>query len=372
MKINSNTQAMIAQGVLKKNEGRFSNSTEKLSSGYMINSAKDNPAGMAITNKMNATIKSLKKANNNSSNAINAVQTAEGALSDIEAMLQRMNQLAVKGANGTMSDSDRKAIQDEVDQLANEIKRIATTTEYNTQPLLDGTQDLKGYSSNPDVRVRSYNEEFKYNDYQIEIAADGTLTSLKEKKADGSYEEVKDKYNVDPIVNEDGSTTTKITSKIGSAELIIDTKAGGSADLDIHGIGGMTIQTGTKENQDLNIVIPTVSWNTMGIANFDGTLALDYTTKEGSTKAIDQIAGAIDFISHIRSELGAYQNRLEATVSNLDNAEENLTSSYSTIKDIDMAEEMVEYTTLQVLVQAGTSMLAQANEQPQQALQLLQ
>ncbi len=368
MKINSNTQAMIAQGVLKKNEGRYSNATEKLSSGYMINSAKDNPAGMAITNKMNATIKSLTKANNNSSNAVNVIQTAEGALQDIENMLQRMNQLAVKGANGTMSDSDRQAIQDEINQLAKEMKRIASETEYNTQPLLDGSQDLKGYSSNPDVKVRSYNEEFPFDDYEITIGADGSLTSL----VDSEGNDVTSKYNVEPVKNEDGSTTTRLTSKLGSAELIIDTKAGGSATLDIHGIGGMTIQTGTKEGQEINIVIPTVSWKTMGIGNFDGSLAIDCTTQGGSLKAIDQVAGAIDFISHVRSTLGAYQNRLESTVANLDNAEENLTASYSTIKDIDMAEEMVEYTTLQVLVQAGTSMLAQANEQPQQALQLLQ
>lgn len=368
MKINSNMQALIAQGVLKRNEGRFSSATEKLSSGYKINSAKDNPAGMAITNKMNATIKSLSKANNNSSNAINAVQTAEGALSDIEAMLQRMNELAVKGANGTLTEEDRKAIQDEVEQLSKEIKRVANETEYNTQPLLDGSQDLKGYSSNPDVKIRSYNEEFVYDDYRIEIGADGSLLSLINSKEI----DVSSKYNIDATVNEDGSTTTRLKAKIGSGELIIDTKGGGTSNLDIHGIGGMTIQTGTKENQDINIVIPTVSWKTMGIGNFDGTLAIDCTTEEGSGKAIDQVANAISYISHVRSTLGAYQNRLESTVSNLDNTEENLTASYSTIKDIDMAEEMVEYTTLQVLVQAGTSMLAQANEQPQQALQLLQ
>ena len=132
------------------------------------------------------------------------------------------------------------------------------------------------------------------------------------------------------------------------------------------GTGGMHIQVGTKEGQEIQIVIPDISLENMGINS------LDMSTEETAREAMEQLKGALAFISSVRSQLGAYENRLETTISNLNVSSENLTESYSTIKDVDMADEMVEYTKLQVLVQAGTSMLTQANEQPQQALQLLQ
>ena len=134
----------------------------------------------------------------------------------------------------------------------------------------------------------------------------------------------------------------------------------------------MKIQVGAEEGQEIQVIIPEVSLRTLNFVDLDGNRTLDLRTEEGATKAISQIASAIDYVSAARSKLGAYQNRIENTVTNLDVTTENLTESYSTIKDIDMAEGMVEYTTLQVLIQAGTSMVAQANEQPQQALQLLQ
>ncbi len=135
---------------------------------------------------------------------------------------------------------------------------------------------------------------------------------------------------------------------------------------EIHGIGGMKIQVGSSEGQEIQLVIPKISLKNMGIEK------LDCSTIEGAKEGMDMISKALGFVSSVRSTLGAYQNRLEATVSSLDISIENLNNSYSTIKDVDMGDEMVEYTKLQVLVQAGTSMLTQANEQPQQALQLLQ
>ena len=147
MKINSNIQALIAGNVLRSNESRQSDSTERLSSGYKINSAKDNPAGMAISNRMRVQIKSLNKAHQNASNAVNVIETAEGALSEIQDMIQRINELSVKAANGTNTTEDRQAIQEEINQLTKEITRIADDTEYNTQNLLGGEQQLKGYSN---------------------------------------------------------------------------------------------------------------------------------------------------------------------------------------------------------------------------------
>ena len=374
MKVNSNVQAMFAQSILSANEEKMAKSTQKMSSGYKLNRAMDNPAGMAITNRMRAQLSSLERATKNSKNAINAIQTAEGALSEIESMLQRMNELSIQGSNGTMSSSDRLAIQEEVDQLVSEINRISKNTTYNSQNLLDGTQDLKAFSRpSKNISVRNYNELMDVGKYEISVGADGLVTSLTK---DGATIDIAAQEVVE-FVDKDGKTTgysTKIHTANG-AELTFETKGDSGAtnvELDITGYGGMKIQVGAEEGQEIQVVIPEVSLRTLNFVDLDGNRTLDLRTEEGATKAISQIASAIDYVSAARSKLGAYQNRIENTVTNLDVTTENLTESYSTIKDIDMAEGMVEYTTLQVLIQAGTSMVAQANEQPQQALQLLQ
>lgn len=374
MKVNSNIQAMFAQSILSANEEKMAKSTQKMSSGYKLNRAMDNPAGMAITNRMRAQLSSLERATKNSKNAINAIQTAEGALSEIESMLQRMNELSIQGSNGTMSSSDRFAIQEEVDQLVSEINRISKNTTYNSQNLLDGTQDLKAFSRpSKNISVRNYNELMDVGKYKISVGAGGLVTSLTK---DGATIDIAAQEVVE-FVDKDGKTTgysTKIHTANG-AELTFETKGDSGAtnvELDITGYGGMKIQVGAEEGQEIQVVIPEVSLRMLNFVDLDGNRTLDLRTEEGATKAISQIASAIDYVSAARSKLGAYQNRIENTVTNLDVTTENLTESYSTIKDIDMAEGMVEYTTLQVLIQAGTSMVAQANEQPQQALQLLQ
>lgn len=374
MKVNSNVQAMFAQSILSANEEKMAKSTQKMSSGYKLNRAMDNPAGMAITNRMRAQLSSLERATKNSKNAINAIQTAEGALSEIESMLQRMNELSIQGSNGTMSSSDRLAIQEEVDQLVSEINRISKNTTYNSQNLLDGTQDLKAFSgSSKEISVRNYNELMDVGKYEISVGAGGLVKSLTK---DGATIDIAAQEVVE-FVDKDGNTTgysTKIHTANG-AELTFETKGDSGAtnvELDITGYGGMKIQVGAEEGQEIQVVIPEVSLRMLNFVDLDGNRTLDLRTEEGATKAISQIASAIDYVSAARSKLGAYQNRIENTVTNLDVTTENLTESYSTIKDIDMAEGMVEYTTLQVLIQAGTSMVAQANEQPQQALQLLQ
>ena len=380
MKVNSNIQAMIAQGILHKNEKRYQDSTAKLSSGYKINTAIDNPSGMAITNKMNAQLKSLNKAHQNTKNAVSVCQTADGAMSEIEAMLQRMNELAVKASNGTNTTADRQAIQNEVEQLAKEITRIGRSTEYNTQPILDGTMDLKGYTDNLSAKVRSYNSSFPPNDYKITVNGDKTSPDFKKAtitKADGtSISGIKAESEV--VYYDDGTVrniTTKFTTPDGG-ELIIDSKDGAFEptviNASIQGIGGMKTHVGSAEEQEIQVVIPAISLRNLGIGDVDDGLIIDCRQEKTAQEAMAKINDAISYVSAARSKVGAYQNRLEATLSNLEVTQENLTDSYSTIKDLDMAEEMVNYTTLQVLTQAGTSMLTQANEAPQQALQLLQ
>ncbi len=362
MKINSNIQAMIAGNVLKNNEMKLSTSTEKMSSGYKINNAKDNPSGMAISNRMRAQLQSLNKARQNASNAVNVVETADGTLAEVQDMLHRLKELSVKSANDINTTEDRVAIQDEVEQLMEEIESIYSDTEYNTQSLLNGEQRLKGYSDVIGVNVADYNSLFPTGkDYSIsfDIDDDGNVTV----NSTTGFEN-------DALIEADGNTV-KVTNRNGG-ELLLrmnkDELATGSYDakLDINGIGGMKIQTGSAEGQEIQLVIPEISTENMGIKG------IDVRTEAGAKAAMENVDGALDFVSRVRSRLGAYQNRFETTVSNLDATTENLTRSYSTIKDIDMADEMVNYTTLQVLTQAGTSMLSQANEQPQQALQLLQ
>ncbi|HAG70346.1 MAG TPA: flagellin, partial [Lachnospiraceae bacterium] len=168
MKINPNLQAMITGGVLQTNESRFKKSSEKMTSGFKINSQRDNPAGYAVSNRMHAKLGSLEKANQNASNAINVIQTADGSLGEVQNMLHRVKELSVKSANETLTTDDRLAIQEEVDSLFAEIERIGSQTQYNTQKLLNGDQDLKGYSDSEYVSVATYNDKFPVDkDYTL-------------------------------------------------------------------------------------------------------------------------------------------------------------------------------------------------------------
>ena len=374
MKINSNMQALIAQNVLRTNEEKNASSTERLSSGFKINHAKDSPAGMAVSNRMNAQIRSLYKAKDNASNAVNVVQTADGSLTEVHNMLQRMNELAVKASNGTLTTSDREAIQKEVNALRNEIDRIAKDSEYNTQNLLGGEQQMKGYimdsSLTDSIKVVNYDVDFPKGEYTLDLS-DHNNPKL---TIDGGKVP-----NLKSIVSENDN---KIIATLNDGSKLTFSYDGGdhSADIkvDITGIGGMKIQVGTKAGQEIQVVIPKMDSKSIGIGvtkDSTGKIIddpIDMRTEEGARRSIEAIKDAIEYVSSARSGLGAYQNRLESTVASLAETTENLENSYSTIKDVDMAEEMVEYTKLQVLVQAGTSMLSQANEQPQQALQLLQ
>lgn len=377
MKINSNMQAQIANSVLKSNEGKYSASTEKLSAGYKINHAKDAPAGMAISNKMYSQIKSLDKATQNSSNAINVLQTAEGALSEMQAMCQRINELAIRASNGTVTDTDREAIQKEIDQLTDEIDRISKDTEYNTQHLLDGEQALKGYTDNSVYEVDFCEGEFPLDDYVLTIDAvqdindsNGNLMAHEVTQASLTHEVNGFQVPFDGTVRCEGGKIIA-TTKSGS-EMVIGYEdlgakaAGDTINLEIKGVGGMKFQVGSMEGQEIQVTIPKISKSTLSLHR------VDVRSQDFAKGSIKLAKNAIEMISAARSTIGAYQNRLEATISSLDVSSENLTKSYSTVKDIDMADEMVEYTKLQVLVQAGTTMLTQANEQPQQALQLLQ
>ena len=376
MKINFNASAAIANNALTRNDNKLAASLGKLSSGYKITHAKDNPSGLAMAKRMNAQIAGVSVATDNAGDGISVIEIADGTMSEIHDMLQRLNELSVKASTGTLTEQDREIINNEAQQLKEEIDRISGEAEFNGQKILDGSFDLKGYTDNGDVKVAYYGDEVKAGQYQVADLKIGT-------DKDGDLDSAKSSVTITgpggqtvagaKISGVDGNIAT-ITGDNGF-ELKLEIRRGIQKDdvttvnnfkMELAGFGAMDTQIGANEGQQLGIRIPRISCLNMGIES------LDLTTAEGATKAIDQVDAAIKYVSEARSRIGAYQNRLEHTVSSLDITSENMTAAYSRIMDTDMAEEMTEYTTLQVLSQASTSMLAQANERPSQVLQLLQ
>lgn len=375
MKIHSNISAVRANNALSVNEKRLTLSIERLSSGYKINHAKDNPAGLAISRKMNLQIRGLTKSTQSAGDGISVIETAEGALAEVQEILQRMNELAVKGSNGPMTDKDRSAIQDEINQLQKEITRIAEDTDFNGGTLLDGTYDYKGYSeNNPNVSVAYYSDNIMTGKYSIDAITlswdtDGNLNPVA--AADITFGTGQRDFPADCVfsVNQDVLTiknTSGFEMKLEFSAGYTGFTAADPLSLDIGGIGGMKIQIGDSEGQELDLRIPTINLKLMDINQ------IDFSTQDTCKEAIDKITNAMSYTSAARSRLGAYQNRLEHATTSLDVTVENMTGAYSRIMDINMATEMTEYTKHQVLTQAGTTMLAQANERPSQILQLLQ
>ena len=387
MIINYNVSSMIANNALARNDAALSKSLERLSSGYKINHAKDNAAGLAMSRRMNAQLKGLDVAGDNANDGISIVEIADGAMSEVHDILQRMNELAVKSATGTLTDDDRSMVDEELQALNDEIERIGDTTQFNGQNLLDGSFDLKGYSNIPDLTVEYYKEGMIYGEYEIgfikaEFDSDGCLTDAK--IVDSSGNEVKTIQNpngkevkIEKITfNYEQMTLTAmdgIEIRMTLHQDLMHPDANNneymtceSVKLDLTGIGSMTLQIGANENQTLELRMPPITKKNLGLSH------TDVLTQDNANRAIDEIAEAISFVSSIRSALGAYQNRLEHTTTNLDISSENMTSAYSRIMDVDMATEMTKYSSYQVISQAATSMLAQANERPSQVLQLLQ
>lgn len=385
MRINYNASAMRANNALNVADNRVASSLQKLSSGLKVNSAKDNPSGYAIGRRMDVQIAGVSVATRNANTGISIIETADGALTEVHDMLQRMNELAVKGSTGTLTTADRETLNKELVQLKEEITRIARDTEFNGQPLLDGSFDLKGYTDDPQLRakVAYYSDDVLAKEYTINaldvIYTDTGKIDLDQTKAsfvpgpefpDGAqisaigenYLTITDSHGFeltlditpDPVKDALGNVTSYNTVSFTNLKV------------DITGIGAMDTQIGANEGQTLEIRIPTISLQRLGITS------AEVTTEAKSDEANIAIKSAIAYVSDARSRLGAYQNRLEHTVSSLDITNENMTSAYSRIMDVDLSEEMTNYTTQQVVEQAAISMLAQANERPSQVLQLLQ
>lgn len=386
MYISFNASAVIANNSLNKTDHKLQDALARLSSGLKVVNPKDNPSGLAMARRMNAQIEGTSQANNNASDGISVIEIADGAMNEIHDMLQRMNELAIKGANGTMTSTDRSMINSEMQQLKEEIARVGKETSFNGQKILDGSFDLKGYVTTTgtntfdkeialDTKVAFYSDQVTYGNYAITnlnvaFSPDGTIAAIDENPAkkiqvSGFSNKITATYSGNTVsLKDDTGKEIKLevhNNNTGAASINYDKMS-----FNLTGIGSMDMQIGANEGQQLNIRIPKISLENMGIAN------TNVESEEYANEAINQIKDAMKYVSSARSGLGAYQNRLEHTIKSLDVTEENMTAAYSRIMDVDMAEEMTNYTTLQVLSQASTSMLAQANERPSQVLQLLQ
>ncbi|MDD6057137.1 MAG: flagellin [Clostridiales bacterium] len=510
MRINYNVSAAIANKHLLGIQDNLGKTMERLSSGLKINDAKDNPAGMAISNKMKAQIDGLNRASQNASDGISVIRVAEGALGEVTSMLQRLRELAVQAANDTNSLEDRQAIQAEVDSLTAEIDRVSTDTEYNSKTLLDGSLDTRVYTKtdggrgtasrvqiSDEVRPGKYeltiekaatqagpvattgvdftkdgeigvagslsingsiiefsetdklNEVFEklrngaeIGEADISLAADGTISMQSTAYGKGSVLELS--FSSEEIATELGFDDTKLeedtdtkrwiykeTVKVpdpGNLGNTIDVKqlpvgadpvatlimpgdgtgfgntatvsyegnrifvtdvsgfrlsflaqegyakdaakpGGGTYDgkieFEVSTIGMMTLHIGSNMDQNMGVRVPEVSAKSLFVDD------VDVTTVTGADRAITAYSRAVDYVSDVRSKLGAYDNRLEYTTDNLNAFEENMTGALSRLTDADMAKEMTDYTHRNVLNQAAISVLTQANDLPQQVLQIL-
>ncbi len=411
MVVQHNMQAANANRMLNVTTSAQSKSTEKLSSGYKINRAADDAAGLTISEKMRKQIKGLDRASTNAQDGVSAVQTAEGALTEVHSMLQRMNELAVQSANGTNSSTDRKAIQDEVDQLATEIDRVSETTKFNETYLLKGDSKT---STTANFMKSGYNADFTKLFVEGSTTEVGSAAKLKEALDAGkkvytkAYDGTNNPQTAANIAKKgtDYAYVTKLYDKDGnvvSADEIANGKKADGTDLTnakfytsdagekgkakdanmeldlnkaktftdgkpVNGTLSFNLHVGADSDTNNKISVNIDSMSATGI----GVKDLKVSTEDDATAAIDRISEAISKVSSQRSSLGAVQNRLEHTINNLDNVSENTTSAESRIRDTDMAKEMVNYSKNNILAQAGQSMLAQANQSNQGVLSLLQ
>ncbi|WP_444684913.1 flagellin N-terminal helical domain-containing protein [Alkalicoccus luteus] len=383
MIINNNISALNTHRQMGINQNNMQSAMEKLSSGLRINRAGDDAAGLAISEKMRAQINGLDQASRNAQDGISLIQTAEGALDETHSILQRMRELAVQSANDTNTESDREEIQKEINQLTNEIDRIANTTEFNTQKLLNGEKEgLKAAAdgtvtlqSNTGANVTAAAADAEGLDKSGTITITRTSSGATDLADDFS---IGDPSELSAALAADGSSLTD--AAFGSAinlSGLADMQVGDSITISVKAADegnndaskALSFQIGANSGQNILVGINDMRSDALGLRS--GNDAIDITSADKATAAITTINNAIEAVSAERSKLGAFQNRLDHTISNLNNSSENLSAAESRIRDVDMAKEMMEMTRANILSQASQSMLAQANQRPQSVLQLL-
>ena len=412
MRIQHNIMAMNAYRNYANNTSALSKNLEKLSSGYKINRAGDDAAGLAISEKMRAQITGLDKAQDNAKDGISLVQTAEGALTEVHDMLNRMYELAEQSANGTFEDgTDRKQLQKEVDQLKSEINRIADSANFNGIKLLDGSMSANGTTTIKSAAIS------QAAGVDVNIMADSVFD------ANGSRSELKFSFAVVSNASKAGA----VVEKDGNVKISVAKASAGQASYsaaDIQALLSKVTAKDSKVSADMVNAAKNATVTGAGIQDATGTKAGKWTTlaktsngaakpnagkpltlqigdtsdsfnqlkvgikdchvdalgltdmkigdQDSAAKALDKIKSAINYVSDVRGTLGATQNRLDHTINNLSVMQENIQDAESTIRDTDVADEMMAYTKNNILIQSAQAMLAQANQVPQGVLQLLQ
>lgn len=395
MVVQHNLTAMNANRQLGVTSGAQAKSAEKLSSGYKINRAGDDAAGLKISEKMRSQIRGLNKASDNAQDGISLIQTAEGALNESHSILQRMNELAVQGANDTNQSIDRDAINQELDALTEELNRISETTQFNKQNLLDGNFKDKNLQVGANAKQKIA--------ISIDCMNADALGLGKETVKQGGNTPKKVVYNgMSFTYNKDDDVATNKANAISAFQKSISQKIGGKGNFiaqydDTTGSIYYKATIDGKEkrfadastartsyladqkaivskaiNDDFQKYVKTSKASATAGGNGEIRNKARVDDYEAANNTITYVQNAINTVSTQRSALGALQNRLEHTVANLDNVSENTQSAESRIRDTDMASEMVQYSKNNILAQAGQSMLAQANQSTQGVLSLLQ
>jgi len=342
MVVQHNVTAMNSNRMLGVTTSAQAKSTEKLSSGYKINRAADDAAGLSISEKMRKQIRGLTQASTNAQDGISAVQTAEGALNEVHDMLQRMNELATKAANGTMSSSDKNDVQNEIKALSKEIDRVATTTKFNETYLLNGSPNGTLGKANPMTSLS----------FALQVGADNLSSN---------------RISVQITAVNASTLGVGVSDDIAAGDIVKTYHFG------INDSGSIIQIKGVDQEADGAVTkgkFTVAAGSTLPIGKTSGGY-ISVKTTSTARAAIDNIGAAIKLVSARRSALGAVQNRLEHTIKNLNNVVENTTAAESEIRDTDMATEMVQFSKNNILAQAGQSMLAQANQSNQGVLSLL-
>ncbi|HRD20486.1 MAG TPA: flagellin [Fervidobacterium sp.] len=389
MRINHNISALNSWRSINSTNTDMGKTLERLSSGLRINRAGDDAAGLAISEKMRGQIRGLDMAIKNSEDAISLIQTAEGALTEVHSILQRMRELSVQAASDTNTDVDRNQVQAELNQLREEIDRISRTTEFNTKKLLDGK--IEGFRGVADIKVvTGGNINVQAKRAGTSVVSEGTFV-IEVGQLKGNVTSALDVRIVH--INSTGAIATSVVTSISKASLTVSgvkfswnstafkiSQFDGSLPMeevvDSAVVRAEAVYTANKQlifqigaNEGHNMVagIDNMSAGALGLS----TSTLKVTDQNSAERTIMVIDSAIHKVSTARAAVGAIQNRLEHTISNLGVASENLTAAESRIRDADMAKEMMQFTKQQILLQSSMSMLAQANAQPQNVLQLL-
>ncbi len=408
MYVNTNIMALDAYRNLNNTNSMLSSSLEKLSSGYRINKAADDASGLVISLNLSKQVSGLTQASQNAQDGISVVQTAEGALDQVNTMLQRIHDLIVESANTGSSDSTAQtAAQNEISQLRDEIDRIANTTSFGNNRLLDGSFGAQNgsvvYTSVGNASGVTVGATSPTFDLTLDAGATSSLSVTVTLNA-GTYAtaasfqtELQNDVNaaitghagftggVSVTVNNlgNGAWTVQLTrnsTESGSKLALSDFGTGGAAagltsgSGSVSNVTGGVFQVGANVNSQNQISVSISDIRITGGSNstYSALASIDVTNSANDSTAGTLVDNAISSIATLRGQLGAYQNRLQSTISNLQVTTENLQASESTIKDTDMASEMVNFTKDQILLQAGTAMLAQANAAPQSVLRLLQ